>query len=68
MIEDVAAQEIPISPETGRAALEASATYGKAVDHMPDLNVGDCFAYACANVLAVSMLYKGNDFAHTDLA
>jgi len=66
--EDIAAEEVAISPEIGRSALEASAVYGKAVGHAADLNFGDCFAYACAKVLKVSLLYKGNDFAHTDLA
>ena len=32
------------------------------------LNFGDCFAYACAKSLKVPLLYKGNDFALTDLA
>ena len=62
------AEEIGISPEIGRLAFEASLTYGKAVGHVADLNFGDCFAYACAKALGVPLLYKGNDFAHTDLA
>jgi ribonuclease VapC len=67
-VEDIAAEEVTISPEVGRFALDASATYGKAVGHVADLNFGDCFAYACAKALKVSLLYRGNDFAHTDLA
>lgn len=67
-IEDIAAEEVAISQEIGRLALETSATYGKAIGHVADLNFGDCFAYACAKVLKVSLLYKGHDFAHTDLA
>jgi ribonuclease VapC len=67
-VEDIAAEEITISPEVGRFALDASATYGKAAGHAADLNFGDCFAYACAKALKVSLLYKGNDFAQTDLA
>ena len=66
--EDLGAEEAAISPEIGRQALEASATYGKAVGHAAGLNFGDCFAYACAKVLGVALLYKGNDFALTDLA
>ncbi len=67
-VEDIAAEEVAISPEVGRFALDASAAYGKAVGHAADLNFGDCFAYACAKVLKVSLIYKGNDFAQTDLA
>ncbi len=66
--EDLEAEEIAISPEIGKGAFEASVTYGKAIGHIADLNFGDCFAYACAKVLGVALLYKGNDFAHTDLA
>lgn len=68
LVEDLGAEEVAISPEIGRRALEAGATYGKAVGHAADLNFGDCFAYACAKALNVALLYKGNDFAHTDLA
>jgi ribonuclease VapC len=67
-VEDIAAEEVAISPAVGRLALDASAAYGKAVGHAADLNFGDCFAYACAKALKVKLLYKGNDFAHTDLA
>ena len=31
-------------------------------------NMGDCFAYACARALGVPLLYKGDDFAQTDIA
>jgi len=67
-VEDLGAEETSISPEIGKAALDASATYGKAIGHAADLNFGDCFAYACAKTLDVRLLYKGNDFARTDLA
>jgi ribonuclease VapC len=67
-VQDIGASEVPISREIGKQAIEASATYGKAVGHLADLNFGDCFAYACAKVLGVALLYKGHDFVHTDLA
>ncbi|AZN98861.1 type II toxin-antitoxin system VapC family toxin [Mesorhizobium sp. M9A.F.Ca.ET.002.03.1.2] len=67
-VDDLSVQEVPISPEIGKRAINASVAYGKAVGHVADLNFGDCFAYACAKVLGVTLLYKGNDFAHTDLA
>jgi ribonuclease VapC len=68
LVEDIAAEEVIISADVGRAALTVSATYGKAVGHVADLNFGDCFSYACAKTLQVPLLYKGDDFAHTDLA
>lgn len=67
-VEDLEAEEVAIAAEIGRHALEAAATYGKAAGHVADLNFGDCFAYACAKVLNVPLIYKGDDFAHTDLA
>jgi len=57
-----------ISFKLGRRALDASAVYGKVVGHRADLNFGDCFAYACAKHLGVPVIYKGKDFAHTDIA
>ncbi len=67
-VEDLGAQEVAITSEIGRRAIDASAAYGKSVGHVADLNFGDCFAYACAKALDVALLYKGDDFAHTDLA
>jgi len=59
---------VPITSETGDLALEAFEKYGKGRGHKAQLNMGDCFAYACAKSLGVGLLYKGNDFAATDLA
>lgn len=67
-IEGLGAEEIAISAEIGSLAIEASMRYGKAVGHDADLNFGDCFAYACAKAHRLALLYKGNDFAKTDLA
>jgi ribonuclease VapC len=36
--------------------------------HRARLNFGDCMAYAVAKVHDVPLLYKGTDFAHTDVA
>ena len=66
-IEALAAEEIAISPDIGRRAVEAAAAYGKVVGHPADLNFGDCFAYASAKALNVALIYKGDDFARTDL-
>ena len=50
------------------AAIAAHARYGKGTDHPARLNMGDCFAYACAKTHAAALLYKVDDFSHTDLA
>ncbi len=49
-------------------ALDAATAYGKTVGYPADLNFGDCFAYACAKTEGLRLLYKGQDFAQTDLA
>lgn len=49
-------------------ALDAFARFGKGTGHPAQLNMGDCFAYACAKANRARLLYKGNDFMHTDLA
>jgi ribonuclease VapC len=67
-IVELGAEEISISPEIGNGAIEAIILYGKSVGHPAGLNLGDCFAYACAKACQVGIFYKGNDFAATDLA
>jgi ribonuclease VapC len=47
-------------------ALEAFDRFGKG-RHPARLNMGDCFAYACARHYRRPLLYKGGDFALTDI-
>lgn len=42
--------------------------YGKDTGHPARLNLGDCVSYAMAKRAGVTLLYKGDDFAQTDLA
>jgi ribonuclease VapC len=64
---EIGARHVVIDEDIGSRAIDASIRYGKAVGHPADLNLGDCFAYACAKALDVPLLYKGNDFLQTDL-
>lgn len=57
---------VPIGEAEARIAGEAHRRYGKG-RHDAKLNMGDCFAYACARTNNASLLYKGDDFARTDL-
>jgi ribonuclease VapC len=59
---------LAIAPADGDAALEAFARYGKGRNHPAQLNLGDCFAYAMAKNRGVPLLFKGDDFAKTDIA
>jgi ribonuclease VapC len=47
-------------------AREASLLFGKGRDKV-GLNFGDCFSYALAKQTGEPLLFKGNDFSHTDL-
>lgn len=67
-ISEIGAVEIPLAGEITDLTLEASVRYGKVVGHPARLNMGDCFAYACAKSKGVPLLYKGEDFALTDIA
>jgi ribonuclease VapC len=49
-------------------AASAFDRYGKGQGHPAQLNFGDCMAYAVAKAHAVPLLYKGADFAQTDIA
>ena len=56
----------PIERETGNIAVDAFARYGKG-RHPARLNFADCLSYACARAAGATLLYKGNDFARTDM-
>jgi ribonuclease VapC len=58
---------VPIGTSEARAAAAVHDRFGKGM-HRANLNMGDCFAYACATANNAKLLYKGNDFAQTDLA
>jgi len=58
---------VPIGEREAEIAAEAYATYGKG-RHPAALNMGDCFAYACARANNAKLLFKGDDFAKTDIA
>ena len=60
------AVEIKEDVELGPAAMEAYLRFGKGF-HPARLNLGDCFAYALAKQLGAPLLYKGDDFAKTDI-
>ncbi|BDI07347.1 type II toxin-antitoxin system VapC family toxin [Sphaerotilus microaerophilus] len=48
-------------------AYAAFITYGRGSGHPAGLNFGDVFSYALAKVRGLPLLFKGNDFAQTDL-
>ena len=75
---DAAAQELdtlleraevelaPVTVEHLEAARRAWRRFGKG-NHPAALNFGDCFAYALAKATGEPLLFKGKDFAQTDI-
>jgi ribonuclease VapC len=59
-------QFVGIGEREFEIAAEAYAQYGKG-RHPAALNMGDCFAYACARVNRAKLLFKGEDFTKTDI-
>lgn len=63
----LAIEIIPFTPTQAKIARDAFRRYGKGRQAKARLSYGDCFAYALAKQLQAPLLYKGNDFAQTDL-
>ena len=57
---------VPIGARELELATDAHARFGRG-RHPAALNMGDCFAYACAKANQAVLLYKGDDFSRTDL-
>ncbi|TPL88951.1 type II toxin-antitoxin system VapC family toxin [Mesorhizobium sp. B2-3-14] len=59
---------VPIDAGDAKLAVQAFSDYGKGRGHPAQLKLADCLSYACAKGRGSALLYKGNDFSHTDLA
>lgn len=57
----------PFAQDEAIRAFEAYRRFGKGY-HPASLNFGDCAAYALAKSLDAPLLFKGNDFARTDVS
>lgn len=57
----------PLTAEQARIARQAYRDYGRSSGHPANLNFGDCFSYALARTTREPILFKGDDFNHTDL-
>ena len=58
---------VPPSNVETTAAYAAFVSFGKGSGHPAGLNFGDLFSYALAKTRNLPLLFKGNDFAQTDL-
>ena len=67
LIELTAPMISPFDVEQLHAAKGAYGRYGRGTGHPARLNMGDCFAYALAKTRNLPLLFKGDDFIHTDI-
>lgn len=58
---------VAFDAEQLRVARDAHARYGRDSGSPARLNLGDCFSYALAKVRDEPLLFKGDDFRHTDV-
>jgi ribonuclease VapC len=57
----------PVSEQQARIGHQAYRDFGQGTGHPARLNFGDCFAYALSKATGEPLLFKGDDFVHTDV-
>jgi ribonuclease VapC len=67
ILENPGLQIEPVTAVQAELAWLAYRDYGKGSGHPANLNFGDCFSYALARDKREPILFKGDDFSHTDL-
>lgn len=65
-LHEAAVEVVAVDRDQADVALRAWTTYGKG-RHPAALNFGDLFSYALAKVRGAPLLFKGDDFARTDV-
>jgi ribonuclease VapC len=58
---------LPFDARQAAIAIEADRRYGRNTGHPARLNFGDCMSYAAAIALDAPLMFKGEDFTHTDV-
>jgi len=67
LLGDAEISVVPFDATQARIAREAYARFGKGSGSKAGLNFGDCVTYALAKVTGEPLLFKGDDFTHTDV-
>jgi ribonuclease VapC len=67
LIRDLGIAIEPVTEVQARLARDAHRAFGRNSGHRAKLNFGDCFAYALAKAIGEPLLFKGDDFVHTDV-
>jgi ribonuclease VapC len=67
LAEHLGLEGVPFTHDQMIAAIDGYRRYGKGLGRRPYLNFGDCIAYALAQTMDTPLLFKGDDFAATDV-
>lgn len=67
LVREAELETMPVSEREAMVGAEAFRRFGKNSGHPANLNFGDCFAYALAKSRNLPLLFKGDDFVHTDI-
>lgn len=67
IVSDTLITLVPFGTAELDAAIEARLKFSRGSGHPAKLNFGDCFAYALAKTRNLPLLFKGDDFVHTDI-
>jgi ribonuclease VapC len=67
LMEELRIEVTAITREHLQIARDAYRDFGRGSGHPARLNFGDCFSYAVARSTGQALLFKGDDFIHTDL-
>jgi ribonuclease VapC len=68
LIDRLGVDIVDVTAAHARLVREAYRDFGRGSGHPAQLNFGDCFAYALARSTRQPLLFKGDDFVHTDIA
>jgi ribonuclease VapC len=67
LVSDTLITLVPFGQVELDMAIEARLKFSRGSGHAAKLNFGDCFAYALARTRNLPLLFKGDDFIHTDI-
>ena len=67
LLREAAIEVAPVTADQAENACEVFRRFGRG-RHPAGLNIGDTFAYALARATGEPLLFKGDDFARTDIA
>lgn len=67
LLGDLGINVVDLTVTQARIARDAQRDFGRGSGHPAKLNYGDCFSYALAKDTGEPLLWKGDDFGHTDV-